>query len=253
MNKVSTGISVYILVFLVVAVVVVNGVAIYFENTMIPNITKVTSILILLSSYFIVRNRMANVFLTVFLFSFLGDVFNVFNLGDLSSKLSTTFYLGSYSLIIFVLLGKLRRIKYEGLVSIYLIIVLFLNTYFLYVLYGVVKENFSDDVNLVLSICHGITLIAMSFLAFAVYLSRETTQSIIFLVMVVCFGFSDVLFYICDLYVYFWVFEFAANMLHLTSLLLLYTYVHNHHKVISVQSKSSVLDYELSRHDRLTA
>jgi len=253
MKQVNTPTHFRVLVFLMVAAFFINGVAYYFENTLIPNITRITSIIVLLTIYFMVRQRMANVFMTIFLFSLLGDGFYVFNIGVLSSKLSTTFYLGSYCLIVFVLLGKLRRIKYEGLVSIYLILVLLLNSYFLYVLYGVIKENFSDDVNLVLSICHGVTLIAMMFFAFAVYLSQETTQSIIFLVMVFCFVFSDVLKYICDLYVYFWLFDFIANMLHLASLVLLFTYISNHHKIIKVKRKDSVETYAIQNTERLTA
>jgi hypothetical protein len=242
-----------VLVFLMVAALLTNGVATYFENTLIPNTTKFISIIVLLTLYYMVKNRMSNVFLTIFLFSFLGDVFDVFNLGELSGKLSLTFYLGSYSLLIFVLLGKLKRIKFEGLVSVYLILVLLLNSYFLYVLYGAIKESFSDNANLMLSICHGITLIAMTFLAFAVYLSQETKQSIIFLLMVCCFVFSDVLTYICDLYVYFWLFEFMGNMLHLASLGLFFTYVTNHHKIIKVKSKRPIESYTISTSERLTA
>lgn len=243
-----------VFVFLVLSIFALNGFSTYFGYALIPNITKVIGVLVLLTLFFLVRNRMANVFLTIFLFLFLGDAFAVFNFGELSNKLSTTFYLGSYTLLIFVLLGKLKRIKHEGLVSVYLIMILLLNTYFLYALYDVIKENFSDQVSLVLSICHGIILIAMSFFAFAVYLSKETTQSIIFLVMVCCLVFSDVLTYICDLYVYFWAFEFIANMLHMASLILLYTYVNNHHKIIKVRSKTSVEDaYSISSSKQLTA
>lgn len=241
-----------VLILLLLAIFLINGFAAYFEISLVSKITKFLSVIVLLSLYFTVRNRMANVFLTIFLFSFLGDVFGVFHIGELSDKLSTTFYLGSYSLITFVLLGKLKRIKYEGLVSVYLIVVLLLNSYFLYVLYGVVKDNFSDSVNLTLSISHGIAIIAMTFFAFAVYLSQETTQSIIFLVMVFCFAFSDVLNYICDLYVYFWAFEFIANMLHLTSLILLFTYVYNHHKRVKVKSKAP-LHCIMPDHERMIA
>ncbi len=254
MIQVHTDTPNRILVFLMLTALLINGVATYLGNTMISNITKLTSIIILLTFYFMVRHRMANVFLTIFLFLFLGDAFFVFNFGELSGKLSTIFYLGSYSLLIFVLLGKLKCIRYEGLVSIYLIVVLLLNSYFLYVLYGIVKENLSDEVNLAMSVCHGITLIAMSFFAFAVYLSKETTQSIIFLVMVVCFVFSDILTYIYNLYVYFWVFEFMANMLHLTSLGLFSTYVCNHHKFIKViKRKDALHEFSIQTSERLTA
>jgi len=253
MKQVYTGIPNGVLVFVLLMVFAVNGIATFYESLLIPDITRIISILILLTLYYASRSRMANVFLTIFLFSFIGDIFHVFDLGELSSKLATTFYLGSYSLLVFVLLGKFKRIKYEGLVSIYLIVVLLLNSYFLYVLYDVIKDNFADYVYLSLSVCHGIILLAMTFFAFAVYLSQETTQSIIFLVMVFCFVFSDVLTYICDLYVYFWVFEFFGNMLHLASLILLFTYVHNHHKIIKVKPKMSLDDYLIKGSERLTA
>ena len=110
-----------------------------------------------------------------------------------------------------------------------------------------------DDVNLVLSICHGVLLIAMSFFAFAVYLSQETTQSIIFLVMVCCFVFSDILNYICSLYVYYWMFEFMSNMLHVLSLALLYMYVYNHHKIVKVKRREEIEPYLVTNSDRITA
>ena len=70
----------------------------------------------------------------------------------------------------------------------------------------------------------------MSFVAFTVYLSRESKQSIIFLAMSFCFVFSDVLYYINSLYVYYWLFEFFDRGLHLIGLVLLLIYVTNHHR-----------------------
>ncbi|MEZ4802885.1 MAG: hypothetical protein R2797_08925 [Gelidibacter sp.] len=242
-----------IAVMFLLALFLSNGIAAYLGYAIIPNITKVISIIVLLTLYYTRLNHMATVFLTIFIFTFLGDVFSVFNFGELANKLSITFYLGGYSLLIFVLLGKLKRIKYEGLVSLYLVLVLLLNSYFLYMLYGALKDNFTDNVNLVLYICHGITLIAMTFFAFAVYLSKESTQSIIFLIMVFCMVFSDVLNYICNLYVYYWVFDFFSDMLHLTSLCLFYTYVTNHHKIIKVRDKMVRDNYVMKASERLTA
>lgn len=253
MKKVYSRIPLGILVTLLLVIIFINGIATYFDNAHIPNATKVASIVILLTLYYILKNRMANVFLTIFFLFFLGDVFSVFNFGDMADKLSKSFYLGSYLLLIFVMLGSLKQIKYEGVVSIYLILVFLLNSYFLYMLFGMVKENISDDVILVLYICHGIALIAMAFFAFAVYLSNETKQSIIFLVMVFCFVFSDVLNYISSLYVYYWMFDFVGNMLHLVSLCLLYVFVIENHESISSKEKYSREDYMLQSSEKLTA
>ncbi|MEZ4792060.1 MAG: hypothetical protein R2783_00850 [Gelidibacter sp.] len=253
MKHIYAGTAPSVMFILLMAIFATNGVATFLGNAIVPNITKVISIIVILTFYFTRINRMATVFLTIFVLLLFGDVLSVFNFGDLASKLSVSFYLGSYFLFIFVLLGKLKRIKYEGLVSIYLLVVLVLNTYFLYMLYGTLKANFTDNVNLVLYICHGITLLAMAFFAFAVYLSKETTQSIVFLMMVCCFVFSDVLGYICNLYVYYWMFDFIGNMLHLASLCLFYVYVSNHHKIIKVKDKVEHQSYEFKNPERLTA
>lgn len=252
MKQVYAGIPIGVLIVVLLAIFAINGFATYFGNTLIPNITKLTSIIILLTVYFMVHNRMANIFMVIFLFSLIGDAFYVFNFGEISNKLATLFYLGSYCLLIFVLLGKFKCIKYEGLVTLYLIVVLLLNSYFLFALYGAIRENFTDTADLVLSVSHGITLIAMTFFAFAVYLSKETNQSIIFLIMVFCFVFSDVLMYICNLYVYFWVFEYISNMLHLISLVLLIAYVYNHHVITNKNVNKSYLDYRIPNSERLT-
>lgn len=254
MRKIYTGTSSGVLVLLLLALFVVNGIAIFYGYGIIPNITKFVSVLVLLTVYYTKRNHLATVFLTFLMFLFLGDTFSVFSFGELAIKLSTTFYVGAYSLLIFVLLGKFKRIKLEGLVFVYLMLILLLNSYFLYALYSAVKDNFSDNINLVLYIGHGISLIAMAFLAFAVYLSKESTQSIIFLVMVFCFVFSDVLDYICSLYVYFWIFDFLGHMLHLTSLCLFFNYVYNHHKIIKPKSKiASGHGYILKNSEHITA
>ncbi|OUS00700.1 hypothetical protein A9Q86_08035 [Flavobacteriales bacterium 33_180_T64] len=217
------------LVIVLVLLLLSSSIAVYFDFIIVSKIAKLISVTILLTFYFCQLNKMANVFLTIFFVFFIGDAFSVFEFGDLAYKLSKSMYIGAYLLLVFVLLGKLKKVKFEGLVTVYLVLVLLLNTYFLYALYSVAKENFVDTINLVLYICHGITLIAMMYFAFAVYLSRETAQSITFLLMVFCFVFSNALNYICNLYVYYWIFEVFEGVLHTSGLFLLYKYVYDHH------------------------
>lgn len=231
------------LVLVLVVLLLCTSLATYFDLIVISKIAKLITVTILLTFYFCQLNKMANVFLTLFLVFFIGDAFSVFDFGDISSKLSKAMYIGAYLLLIFVLIGKLKKVKFEGLVSVYLILVLLLNSYFLYALYGVAKENFVDDINLVLYICHGVTLIAMTYFAFAVYLSRETAQSITFLLMVFCFVFSDVLNYICSLYVYFWIFEVFEGILHTAGLFLLYKYVYDHHTYRNSNKRINFSEY----------
>ncbi len=231
------------LVIVLVTLLLGNCISYFFDNSVLPKITKLITVTILLTFYFCQLNKMANVFLVTFIIFFLGDAFSVFEFGEISTKLSKAAYIGAYALLIFVLFGKLKKLKFDGLVSVYLILVLLLNSYFLYALYGVAKENFVDDVNLILYVCHGITLIAMTFFAFAVYLSRETAQSITFLLMVFSFVFADVLSYICQLYVYYWIFELFESILHITGMFLLYKYVYDHHTMRNKEERIKFSEY----------
>lgn len=227
------------------------GVATYVNEIFIALTVKFITVTILLTFYYCQLNRMANVFLTIFLLFFIGDALVVFEFGEIASKLSKTLTIAAYLLLVFVLIGKLKRVKFEGLVTLYLILVLVLNSYFLYALYGVAKENFVDQINMVLYICHGITLIAMMYFAFAVYLSRETAQSITFLLMVFCFVFADVLDYICSLYVYYWVFEVCSSALHTTGLFLFFKYVYGHHMNRNSNKRIPISEYFIPTTEKL--
>jgi len=67
------------------------------------------------------------------------------------------------------------------------------------------------------------------FMVFAVYLGNQSEQAILFLIMVFCFVFLDVLNFIHNLYVYSWIFEFLDKSLYVFAIFLLYKYVKNYH------------------------
>ncbi|RKE95073.1 hypothetical protein [Ichthyenterobacterium magnum] len=244
MKKLVTIAPNRVLVVVLFAMIILSFYASYYESIMIPKVIKLITTTLLLTFFFCQKNRIANVFFTIFILFFLGDVFSVFNFGLLALKLSNAFYIGSYLLLVFILFGRLKHVKFEGLVSVYLVLVLTLNTYFLYVLYNIAKESLVDDVSIVLYVLSGIALIGLVFFAFAVYLSRETSQSIIFLIMAFCLAFSDVLGYVCDMYVYYWLFETFERVLHIIGLYLFYIYVFNHHSrlINSEHTNASVLN-----------
>ena len=219
------------LIIVFVLLSLINVFAAFAEDILLFRIAKLIAIPTLLILYFNNMRYMANVFFFTFIFFFLGDLFVVFNFNEFASQLSMGFYTLSYLLLIFVLFGKLKRVRFEGLVSMYLILVFLLNSYFLYVLYEVIQDSLTERINLILIVCRGISLIGMSFLAFAVYLSRESKQSIIFLTMAFCFVFSDVLYFVNTLYVYYWLFELLDKLLHLFGFTMFFIYVTNHHRI----------------------
>lgn len=242
MNRWHLLIPNWVIVSLFFAVLLLNFMASYEGFSVISKVTKIIAVPLIILYFFSKRKFMANIFFTIFLLMFFGDAFSVFNVNEFVLKLSQTAYLGSYLLLVFVIIGKLRKVKFEGLISWYLILIFILNAYFMYVFFKLIQDNFTDSVNMVLYVSRGITILVMGFLAFAVYLSKENVQSILFLVMSFCFIFSDVLFYISDLYVYYWLFEFFERILHIIGLFLLYVYVFNHHEL---EAKSSQLRVQI--------
>lgn len=214
-----------------ILILVLNLISSYFEFFSISNVVTLVLIPMLLVAYFNKQKFMANVFFTIFFFYFLGGIFSVFDDFALSSKLSESSFLGAYALLTFVMMGKLRHVKFEGVVSWYLIIVLLINSYLMYAIFTNVHNSFNDSVNFSLSIGKGIVLLMMAFLAFAIYLWKETAQAIIFLVTVCCFVFAEVLRFTTTLYVQFWVFEGFQKTLQGFGLFLLCVYIFNHQEL----------------------
>lgn len=240
-----------VLVFILLVLLLSTVMATYFGVDVVSMTVKLVAVSILLTFYYCQLNTMANVFLTIFLVFFVSDALDVFSFSEFTLKISKSLTILAYLFLIFVLLGKLKRVKFEGLVTVYLVLVLVLNSYFLYELYGVAKDNFVDKTNMVLYICHGVTLIAMTYFAFAVYLSRESAQSITFLLMVFCFVFADVLCYICNLYVYYWVFEAFEGALHTSGLFLFYKYVYDHYMNKNGYKRIHISEYFIPTTQRL--
>lgn len=219
------------IIVMLTLIVTVNIISSYFGFSLLSKVAALAIIPVLLLSYFYRQRFMANIFYTIFILYFLGMLFNALDHLALSSKLSESCFLAVYVLLGFVMIGKVKDVKFEGLVSMYLILILLVNSYFMYIMFSSVQDSFADSVNFTLSVSKGIALLLMSFLAFAIYLSRETSQSIIFLTIVCCFVFSDVLSFITTMYVNFWLFEAVQQILQGAGLLLFCIYVYNHHKV----------------------
>lgn len=231
------------IVVMLAVIVTFNLVSSYYGLSLMTKATTLAIIPLLLVTYFYRQSVMANIFLVMFILCFLGTIFNTFDHIGLMSKLSESCFLGAYALVIFVMMGKLKHVKFEGLVSMYLILILLVNTYLMYSMFSLVKDSFMDSVILTLTVSRGIALLIMGFLAFAIYLSKESSQSILYLSIVCCFVFSDVLNFITSMYIHFWLFEGFQNILQAVGLLLFCVYVYNSQEVANSfrNSKSEII------------
>ena len=203
----------------------------YYGFSLITELTALAIIPTLLVIYFYKQQVMANIFFTIFILYFLGMIFNSFDHFALSSKLSESCFLGAYALLVFLMIGKLKHVKFEGVVSWYLMVILLVNTYLIYTMFSMVQDSFKDSVILTLTVSRSIALLIIGFLAFAIYLSKETSQSILFLAIVCCFVFSDVLNFITTMNVHFWLFEGIQKILQGGGLLLFCIYVYNYQEI----------------------
>ncbi|MEO8772819.1 MAG: hypothetical protein ABI263_04420 [Gelidibacter sp.] len=235
------------IILMLVLIVLLNLISSYFEVAVLTKAMTLVIIPILILIYFYRQRIMANIFFTIFVLYFLGILFNVLDQFSLSSKLSESCFLGAYALLVFLMIGKLKHVKFEGLVSWYLIVILLVNTYFLYMMFTVVQDGFKDSVILTLLVSRGVALLIIGFLAFAIYLSKETSQSILFLTIVCCFIFSDVLSFITSMYIHFWLFEGIQNILQGGGLLLFCFYVYNHQEIANTSDKKTTKSFSLSK------
>ncbi|MCL8007463.1 hypothetical protein M8845_08490 [Gelidibacter japonicus] len=213
---------------LLVFIVSLNPICSYFGFSLVNKSMTLALIPILLTLYFNKQKIMANIFFIIFMLYFLGIIFNVFDHFKLSSKLSESCFLGAYLLMVLLMMGKLKDVKLEGLVTWYFVIVFLINTYLMFLLFVALKDSFQDSVILTLTVSKGVILLVMAILAFAIYLSKDTTQSIIFLMVVCSFAFSDVLSLITASYIHFWLYEGVQYILQGVGLILYCVYVYNY-------------------------
>ena len=233
------------IILMLALVVTVNIISSYFGFSLLSKVTALAIIPMLLLNYFYRQRFMANIFYTIFILYFLGILFNALDQLSLSYKLSESCFLAVYALLSFVMVGKLKSVKFERLVSVYLILILLVNSYLMFTMFSALQDNFADSVIFTLSASKGIALLLMSFLAFAIYLSRETSQSILFLTIVCCFIFADVLSFITNVFVHYWLFEGVQQILQGVGLLLFCIYVYNYQEVENgiIQKKSKSISH----------
>lgn len=253
MNKWHDLLSNWAIIVMLTLIVILNISASYFKFSLITKVTALAIIPALFVFYYYKQRLMANVFFTIFTLYFLGMLFNALDYLNLSSKLSQACYLGAYALLAFVMIGKLKNLKIEGIVTLYLIVIFLTTSYFMYILYGAVKDSFSDSVILTLFLSKTVALWLSGFLAFVICLSRESSQSILFLTVVCCFVFSEVLSSITTLYVTFWLFEAIQNILQGAGLLLFCIYVYNYQELANSLLGARYKSISQSKHNPIQA
>jgi hypothetical protein len=229
-NKIKIGYPAKVLLALVL-LLILNIIATYSENPLLLNASKIIFIPIILLLFFIKHKTLSLIFIGFLLFSFFGDSASWFLPNTNVANGSNIFYLLSYLILIAIGLPYFKPGKVDKIVGIYLLVILAINAYFLFTICGILKNLITDGTEMLLFGAKSMALMFLVFISFAVYLSTQTKSSILFLIMAICFAFSDALNYVASYYIYDWSILMMDRVLHIAGLLFAFKYIVEAHKI----------------------
>lgn len=194
-------------------------------------------ILPILFFFFYKYSRIRLVLIGFVLFAIVGDLFHLFSIKVYGIQLEAFAYCLGYLCLIYEAIFRIKKLNVGILVGIYLAVVFSVNLYFLYILYDVLSETITNSFELTLVVVRVVSLFFFSLFSFTVYLSSESKQSILLLLMSISLAFSDVLYLVTEYYMYYWIFDFIAKALYVVTFYCFYQYVLNHKQVLLPKAK----------------
>lgn len=210
----------------ITSILVLNIFASLFQSELLLRLIKPLFIPFTILYFYFTKANISKPILLFFIFSFIGDFLSTIPQYSFV-KIASVFYIFSYLSLVGLVWDKLKVIKFNALVYTYFGVVFSICVYFTYQFYMLANGNFLDQWNVYFFVCKSLVLLVLGFLAFAVYLDTDSKSSILFLAMVFCFGFSDVLYYISQNYIYTWSFVVSEVVLHVCGLVLICNYIVN--------------------------
>ncbi|TYA71490.1 hypothetical protein [Seonamhaeicola marinus] len=173
--------------------------------------------------FFFLNNKNLNIGFVIFLiFCFLSDISSIFFQDDWYVKISSSLTVLGFTCLFLMMLPKLQFGKLGRLIRGYLVMVFCISLYFLYTVGYELNLIISDTNEMVLFSLKNLTLIVFAFVAFANYLSKENTISVLVLIGAILINLSSILGYVNLYYVYHWSFEMIDKLLYVTCLYFLF-------------------------------
>ena len=210
---------------ILLALILINIFATASGNSLFQQLSKPLFVPAFLIYFLLTNQRISLLILTFLSFSFIGDFTSVFTDNLTMVEVSSMLYCLSYLCLIAAVLTKIRKLNLDKVIGIYLIIVFIVNAYLLFMLFDTIKYHIPDSVEITLFGVKAVSLLVLAFVAFVHYLNTDSKQSIQFLIMALCFVFSDVLHYVSTYYMYNWGFVMIERILHLIGLFFLFSYI----------------------------
>lgn len=176
--------------------------------------------------FYLTKYRYINWYFVSFLcFMFLSDLTSVCYGNAKILQFSALFYFASYLSLLGFITTKFKGFRFGKFLAWYLIFVFILNTYLLYQLYTILDSIMLEPLEVLFFGLRSAALALLVLISFAVYLSSESKSSILYLLMALCFVFSDLLYYIHYYYIYDISFVLFDKFLFATGLICLFYYL----------------------------
>lgn len=216
-NKIKIGYPAIIFLALFLLFILIF-IAAYSENLLLLNASQVIFIPFILMIFFVKHKTLSLVFIAFLLFSFFGDSTPWFLPNDAVANGANIMYLLSYLTLIAMAIPHFKPSKIDKVVGIYLLLILSINGYFLFTICDMLRSLITDSTEMILFGTKSMALLILVFISFTIYLSTQTKESILFLIMAICFAFSDALNYVTHYYIYNWSILMMDRLLHITGL-----------------------------------
>lgn len=229
--------------------IVFNVLATISENEALLQLSKPLFIPVCIMYYFVKNKYINAIFILCLVFSFLGDFSSVFFSNQQLLQISSLFYCLSYICLVYAALLKIKKLNFDFVVGGYLIVVFAINAYLMYELFAVLKLQIPNGMEVALFGIKSMALIVLCFVAFIVYLNSDTKESILLLVMALCFVFADVLYYISNYYIYSWSFVMLDRVLHILGLFFLFNYIIEQNR----KRKKRIVEQRITNSDKVLA
>jgi hypothetical protein len=219
------------------------------ENEALLQFSKPLFIPVFVMYYYIKNKYISAIFVLCLIFFFLGDFSSVFFSNEQLRQVSSLLYCISYLCLVYAALSKIQQLNFDIVIGTYLIIVFAINAYLMYELFAVLKLQIPNNMEVALFGVKSLSLIILSFVTFIAYLNSDTKESILFLIMALCFVFADVFYYISNYYIYTRSFVVLDRVLHIFGLFLLLNYIieqNRKHKKNKVEQRAANSDKVLA-------
>jgi len=188
-------------------------------------------ILAILSYFFYKYSKISLALFGFLIFAIIGNISSLISIQTSGANVEEIAYSLGYLCLIYEAIYRIKKLNISVVIGVYLIIVFVINAYFLFILYSVLKETIVNNLELTFVVVRIMSLLLFSLFAFTLYLSSESKQSILLLLMSISLAFSDVLYFVTEYYIYYWLFEILSKALYLVTFYCLYLYVTNYKKL----------------------